>query len=53
MSEWVAVCGEEAEEPVEIPTEADGQLARIFNKIYQIVYRFNFHLFITFQFKYF
>ena len=24
MSEWVAVCADEAEEPVEIPTEADG-----------------------------
>ena len=26
MSEWVAVCADEAEEPVEIPTEADGEL---------------------------
>ena len=25
MSEWVAVCADEAEEPVEIPTEADGE----------------------------
>ena len=24
MSEWVAVCGEEGEEPVEIQTESDG-----------------------------
>ena len=25
MTEWVAVCADEAEEPVEIPTEADGK----------------------------
>ena len=29
MSEWVAVCADEAEEPVEIPTEADGELASV------------------------
>jgi len=27
MSEWVAVCAEENEEPVEIPTESDGSLS--------------------------
>lgn len=26
MSEWVAVCGDEADEPIEIPTEPDGTL---------------------------
>lgn len=26
MSEWVAVCGDETEEPIEIPTEPDGTL---------------------------
>jgi hypothetical protein len=26
MSEWVAVCADESEEPVEIPTETDGEL---------------------------
>ncbi len=26
MSEWVAVCADESEEPVEIPTETDGKL---------------------------
>jgi hypothetical protein len=25
MSEWVAVCADETEEPVEIPTENDGE----------------------------
>ena len=25
MTEWVAVCADEAEEPVEIPTETDGK----------------------------
>jgi hypothetical protein len=25
MSEWVAVCADESEEPVEIPTETDGE----------------------------
>ena len=30
MSEWVAVCADEAEEPVEIPTEADGELVPLF-----------------------
>ena len=25
MSEWVAVCADENEEPVEIPTESDGR----------------------------
>ena len=24
MTEWVAVCADETEEPVEIPTESDG-----------------------------
>ena len=33
MSEWVAVCADEAEEPVEIPTEADGELVSTFAKI--------------------
>ena len=26
MSEWVAVCGDETEEPIEIPTEPDGEV---------------------------
>jgi len=26
MSEWVAVCADETEEPVEIPTETDGEI---------------------------
>ena len=26
MSEWVAVCADENEEPVEIPTESDGEV---------------------------
>ena len=30
MSEWVAVCADEAEEPVEIPTEADGESFPLF-----------------------
>ena len=30
MSEWVAVCADEAEEPVEIPTEADGETFPLF-----------------------
>ena len=30
MSEWVAVCADEAEEPVEIPTEADGEFVTLF-----------------------
>ena len=25
MTEWVAVCADETEEPVEIPTESDGK----------------------------
>ncbi len=29
MSEWVAVCADESEEPVEIPTETDGKLALV------------------------
>ena len=33
MSEWVAVCADEAEEPVEIPTEADGEFVSTFAKI--------------------
>ena len=33
MSEWVAVCADENEEPVEIPTESDGKyLNNIFLK---------------------
>ena len=31
MSEWVAVCADEAEEPVEIPTEADGESVPLFD----------------------
>ena len=29
MSEWVAVCADENEEPVEIPTESDGKYFNI------------------------
>ena len=29
MSEWVAVCADESEEPVEIPTETDGELVSV------------------------
>jgi hypothetical protein len=29
MSEWVAVCADESEEPVEIPTETDGKLVSV------------------------
>jgi hypothetical protein len=34
MSEWVAVCADESEEPVEIPTETDGELVSSQNLLF-------------------